>query len=54
MPVLRFRLFPTVSFRLALLSHFLWGVWAIVQAKFSNIEFGYMVGDAPLVTKPFS
>ncbi|XP_063801136.1 choline kinase alpha isoform X2 [Pseudophryne corroboree] len=28
--------------RFALASHFLWGLWAIVQAKISSIEFGYM------------
>lgn len=26
----------------ALASHFLWGLWAIVQAHMSNIEFGYL------------
>uniref|UniRef100_A0A2R9BJN2 Ethanolamine kinase n=1 Tax=Pan paniscus TaxID=9597 RepID=A0A2R9BJN2_PANPA len=29
--------------RFALASHFLWGLWSIVQAKISSIEFGYMV-----------
>uniref|UniRef100_A0A3P8RB22 Ethanolamine kinase n=1 Tax=Astatotilapia calliptera TaxID=8154 RepID=A0A3P8RB22_ASTCA len=28
--------------RYALASHFLWGVWSIIQAKISKIEFGYM------------
>ncbi|XP_006633835.3 choline/ethanolamine kinase [Lepisosteus oculatus] len=28
--------------RFALASHFLWGLWSIVQAKLSTIEFGYM------------
>ncbi|XP_011798144.1 PREDICTED: choline kinase alpha [Colobus angolensis palliatus] len=28
--------------RFALASHFLWGLWSIVQAKISSIEFGYM------------
>ncbi|RXM30707.1 Choline kinase alpha [Acipenser ruthenus] len=29
--------------RFALASHFLWGLWSIIQAKLSTIEFGYMV-----------
>lgn len=28
--------------RFALASHFFWGLWGIVQAKISSIEFGYM------------
>uniref|UniRef100_A0A8C4ZTP9 ethanolamine kinase n=1 Tax=Gadus morhua TaxID=8049 RepID=A0A8C4ZTP9_GADMO len=28
--------------RYALASHFLWGLWSIIQAKISKIEFGYM------------
>ncbi|XP_042760746.1 choline kinase alpha isoform X7 [Panthera leo] len=28
--------------RFALASHFFWGLWSIVQAKISSIEFGYM------------
>ncbi|XP_041853370.1 choline/ethanolamine kinase isoform X2 [Melanotaenia boesemani] len=28
--------------RFALASHFLWGLWSIIQAKISTIEFGYM------------
>uniref|UniRef100_A0A8C7XFS6 ethanolamine kinase n=1 Tax=Oryzias sinensis TaxID=183150 RepID=A0A8C7XFS6_9TELE len=28
--------------RYALASHFLWGLWSIIQAKLSKIEFGYM------------
>ncbi|KAM9753006.1 choline/ethanolamine kinase [Menidia menidia] len=28
--------------RFALASHFLWGLWSIIQAKLSKIEFGYM------------
>ncbi|AWP08599.1 putative choline/ethanolamine kinase [Scophthalmus maximus] len=28
--------------RFALASHFLWGLWSIIQAKISKIEFGYM------------
>ncbi|KAH0621019.1 hypothetical protein JD844_022009 [Phrynosoma platyrhinos] len=28
--------------RFALASHFLWGLWSIIQAKLSSIEFGYM------------
>ncbi|XP_072241773.1 choline/ethanolamine kinase isoform X2 [Leuresthes tenuis] len=28
--------------RYALASHFLWGLWSIIQAKLSRIEFGYM------------
>lgn len=27
----------------ALASHFLWGVWGIVQSHISSIEFGYLV-----------
>ncbi|KAJ8269259.1 hypothetical protein COCON_G00118660 [Conger conger] len=30
------------SNRYALASHFLWGLWSIIQAKMSQIEFGYM------------
>uniref|UniRef100_A0AAY4DII7 Ethanolamine kinase n=1 Tax=Denticeps clupeoides TaxID=299321 RepID=A0AAY4DII7_9TELE len=29
--------------RFALASHFFWGLWSIIQAKISKIEFGYMV-----------
>lgn len=29
--------------RYALASHFLWGLWSVIQAKISKIEFGYMV-----------
>lgn len=32
-----------IKFRFALASHFLWGLWSIIQAKISKIEFGYMV-----------
>ncbi|KAL0968363.1 hypothetical protein UPYG_G00265880 [Umbra pygmaea] len=28
--------------RFALASHFLWGLWSIIQARISKIEFGYM------------
>ncbi|NXL68975.1 CHKA kinase, partial [Chordeiles acutipennis] len=28
--------------RFALASHFFWGLWSIVQAKISTIEFGYL------------
>ncbi|XP_035521667.1 choline/ethanolamine kinase [Morone saxatilis] len=28
--------------RYALASHFLWGLWSVIQAKISKIEFGYM------------
>ncbi|XP_078457540.1 choline kinase alpha-like isoform X1 [Lampetra fluviatilis] len=28
--------------RFALASHFFWGLWAIIQAKISTIEFGYL------------
>ncbi|KAL7878567.1 hypothetical protein AOLI_G00095410 [Acnodon oligacanthus] len=28
--------------RYALASHFLWGLWSIIQARLSKIEFGYM------------
>lgn len=31
------------NYRFALASHFFWGLWSIVQAKISSIEFGYMV-----------
>ncbi|XP_039617443.1 choline/ethanolamine kinase [Polypterus senegalus] len=30
------------SNRFALASHFMWGLWSIIQAKLSTIEFGYM------------
>lgn len=30
----------------ALASHFLWGLWGIVQSHISNIEFGYLVSIA--------
>lgn len=30
------------SNRFALASHFLWGLWSILQAKISTIEFGYL------------
>ncbi|TSK38336.1 Carnitine O-palmitoyltransferase 1, liver isoform [Bagarius yarrelli] len=33
--------------RFALASHFFWGLWSIIQAKISKIEFGYMVKSAP-------
>lgn len=35
--------FLAVICRYALASHFLWGLWSIIQAKISKIEFGYMV-----------
>lgn len=31
------------NYRFALASHLFWGLWSIVQAKISSIEFGYMV-----------
>ncbi|XP_016143360.1 choline kinase alpha-like [Sinocyclocheilus grahami] len=31
-----------LSFRFALASHFFWGLWSVIQAKISTIEFGYM------------
>lgn len=31
------------DYRFALASHFFWGLWSIIQAKISSIEFGYMV-----------
>uniref|UniRef100_A0A3P8RB62 ethanolamine kinase n=1 Tax=Astatotilapia calliptera TaxID=8154 RepID=A0A3P8RB62_ASTCA len=37
-----FCLFVFFNCRYALASHFLWGVWSIIQAKISKIEFGYM------------
>ncbi|XP_016147914.1 choline/ethanolamine kinase-like [Sinocyclocheilus grahami] len=33
----------TEANRFALASHFLWGLWSIIQANISKIEFGYMV-----------
>lgn len=33
--------------RFALASHFFWGLWSILQAKISTIEFGYLVSAAP-------
>ena len=27
----------------ALASHFFWGLWGVVQSRFSDIEFGYLV-----------
>ncbi|TMS05634.1 Choline kinase alpha [Larimichthys crocea] len=36
--------------RYALASHFLWGLWSIIQAKISKIEFGYMKLESPLMT----
>ncbi|XP_047373423.1 choline kinase alpha isoform X7 [Sciurus carolinensis] len=39
--------------RFALASHFFWGLWSIVQAKISSIEFGYMVcSEAALISPP--
>ncbi|XP_034031394.1 choline/ethanolamine kinase [Thalassophryne amazonica] len=32
----------TEANRYALASHFLWGLWSIIQAKISKIEFGFM------------
>ncbi|TNN45577.1 Choline kinase alpha [Liparis tanakae] len=32
----------TEANRYALASHFLWGLWSVIQAKISKIEFGYM------------
>uniref|UniRef100_A0A674IXU1 Uncharacterized protein n=1 Tax=Terrapene triunguis TaxID=2587831 RepID=A0A674IXU1_9SAUR len=32
--------------RFALASHFFWGLWSILQAKISTIEFGYLVRGA--------
>ncbi|KAJ8381461.1 hypothetical protein SKAU_G00022390 [Synaphobranchus kaupii] len=32
----------TEANRYALASHFLWGLWSIIQARLSKIEFGYM------------
>ncbi|MGH0122301.1 UNVERIFIED_CONTAM: hypothetical protein FKN15_033318 [Acipenser sinensis] len=29
--------------RFALASHFFWGLWSIIQARISSIEFGYML-----------
>lgn len=29
--------------RFTLASHFFWGLWSILQAKISTIEFGYLV-----------
>lgn len=30
-------------FRFALLSHLFWAMWSVVQAKMSDIGFGYLV-----------
>lgn len=30
----------------ALASHFIWGLWGVVQSHMSNIEFGYLVSIA--------
>jgi len=30
----------------ALASHFLWGLWSILQNEMSNIEFGFLVSVA--------
>lgn len=35
---------PT-SLRYALASHFFWGLWSILQASMSTIEFGYLVSN---------
>lgn len=32
--------------RFTLASHFFWGLWSILQAKISTIEFGYLVSLA--------
>jgi hypothetical protein len=29
----------------ALASHYMWGLWAIVQSHISNIQFGYLVSS---------
>ncbi|NXV36696.1 CHKB kinase, partial [Rissa tridactyla] len=34
--------------RFALASHFFWGLWSILQAKISTIQFGYLVSAAPV------
>lgn len=33
-------------------SHFLWGLWSIIQARISKIEFGYMVNTLVDFTSP--
>lgn len=40
------------DYRFALASHFFWGLWSIVQAKISAIEFGYMVCSEQLSPFP--
>lgn len=38
--------------RFAMASHFLWGLWSIIQARISKIEFGYMVSTLVDFTSP--
>uniref|UniRef100_A0A8C7P1Q8 ethanolamine kinase n=1 Tax=Oncorhynchus mykiss TaxID=8022 RepID=A0A8C7P1Q8_ONCMY len=38
--------------RFALASHFFWGLWSMIQARISTIEFGYMVSVHYLVAMP--
>jgi hypothetical protein len=33
----------------ALASHYMWGLWAIVQSHISNIQFGYLVSINKLI-----
>lgn len=33
-------------------SHFFWGLWSILQAKISTIEFGYLVSSLPPPVPP--
>lgn len=33
------------ALRYALASHFFWGLWSILQASMSTIEFGYLVSN---------
>ncbi|KAI2653565.1 Choline kinase alpha [Labeo rohita] len=35
--------YSSYNYRFALASHFFWGLWSMIQAKISTIEFGYMV-----------
>lgn len=37
--------FRPSTLRYALASHFFWGLWSILQASMSTIEFGYLVSN---------
>lgn len=40
--------------RFALASHFFWGLWSIIQARLSTIEFGYLVSLCLIIFKPIN